>query len=65
VELIDAHEFRERYFSDRSRPSARTVTNWCAQQKLPARKIGGEWYIDAEIFEAESDQGLVTKILTA
>jgi len=25
---------------------------WCREGRLPARKIGGEWYVDLEAFDA-------------
>lgn len=65
MKLIDVHEFLDTYYSERSRPSARTVRNWCEKQQLPARQIGGKWFIDQEAFEADEDEELINKVLNA
>lgn len=63
MRLIDVHEFLDTYYSQRSRPSARTVRTWCEKRQLPARHIGGKWFIDQEAFEADEDQELIDKVL--
>lgn len=34
-------------------PVAETkLWRWCREGKLPARKIGGEWFVDLDVFDA-------------
>ncbi|GEM_PF-4350781 len=29
------------------------LQRWCRKRELPARKIGGEWYVDLDAFNTE------------
>ena len=65
MRLISINEFVDTYFSQQSRPSTRAVRNWCRDDKLPAKQIGGQWFIDAEAFEADDDADMMQRILAA
>ncbi len=44
--LITVNEYLEKYFSEESRPSKRTVWGWLRSGALPAEKFGKQYYLD-------------------
>ena len=46
-------------------PHTRTLQKWCANGDLPARKIGGVWYIDKDAFENSTGNDLADQILNS
>jgi len=57
--------FLDERFDPRSRPSMRTARSWCEHNQLPARKVGRNWFVDLEAFDAGSDDEIVNRILSA
>ena len=61
-------EWRQKYFTEHSRPAEITVTRWCRNYQqghtpsIPSKKIGGTWYIDDAKWLAEGD-ALVEQVL--
>lgn len=62
VMLTTVDNWRTRYFSRQSRPPRQTVLRWLREGKLPARKVGGRWYIDEAAWLANGDP-LVESVL--
>lgn len=56
-------EYRETYFTPRSQPSLVTLRRLCKSGRLPARKIGRNWYIDAGKLPRDKADELVDRIL--
>ena len=53
-----------KYFADDSRPSETTVRKWLREGHVPARKIGGSWFVDEHKWLAANDP-LVERVLKA
>lgn len=64
MRLIAPEAFAEKYFADESRPPPVTVRRWMRDGKVPARKIGGTWFVDEHAFLANGNP-LVQRILEA
>lgn len=47
------------------RPSTRTAQHWCVSGAVPAKKIGGRWFIDTEREKRETGNDLVDQVLRA
>lgn len=62
MRLITVEQWRTQYFKEGSRPSDRTVRRWLRNNKVPAKKVGGSWYIDEHRWLSEGD-GLVEGVL--
>jgi hypothetical protein len=58
------HEWSEKYFAEASRPPETTLRRWMQSGALPARKIGGSWFIDEHAWLAGGDD-LVQRVLEA
>ena len=56
-------EYRETYFTPRSRPSIRKLRYLCETGELPAHKLGRIWYIDADSLPEEQVNKLVERAL--
>lgn len=61
MKLIPLETFRERYFGE-PRPAEITLRRWAKTGKIPARKVGGEWYVDEAMWLADGDH-LVERVL--
>lgn len=53
-----------KYFTEESRPSEVTMRRWFRDGTVPARKIGGTWYVDEHAWLAQ-DNPLLLKVLEA
>ena len=42
---MSSREFRNKYFSEESRPTEMTIRNWIRNNKIEGRKIGGMYYV--------------------
>jgi hypothetical protein len=62
MKLLSAHAWAEKYFAPESRPAEITVMRWLRSGKVPARKVGGNWYIDEHAWLADGDE-LVLRVL--
>lgn len=60
MKKITINEYRQREFAEGSAPTERTVRNWCQDQEIPAKKLGGKWYI---LVEEKKVNPLVAKVL--
>lgn len=50
MKLVTLEKLNSMRFPDDPRPM-HMLQRWCRQRTLPARKIGGEWYVDLEEFD--------------
>lgn len=50
MNLITLAKLNELRFSADPRP-LQMLQRWCRRKELPARKIGGEWYVDLDAFD--------------
>jgi hypothetical protein len=64
VRFQSAANWAEKYFSEDSRPPEPTVRRWMQSGKVPAKKIGGSWFIDEDAWLAGGDV-LVERVLAA
>lgn len=64
MKLVDPAQFCARYFAPDSRPPESTLRRWLATGALPARKIGGSWFVDEDAWLAGGDD-LVARVLKA
>ena len=65
--LLTPKAWREKYFAESSRPPETTLRRWMQDGAIPARKIGGSWFIDEDAWLAGGDDlaadELVQKVL--
>jgi len=54
----------EKYFVEDSRPPEATLRRWMQNNIVPAKKIGGSWFIDEHSWLSHGDQ-LVERVLKA
>jgi hypothetical protein len=59
--LIPLETWRDRYFGE-PRPATVTIRRWAKNNKIPARKVGGEWFVDEAAWLARGDH-LVERVL--
>lgn len=59
--LLHLDDWRERYFAE-PKPAKVTVRRWARSNKIPARKVGGDWYVD-EVKWLAGGNRLVEKVL--
>lgn len=64
MRLMTPDAWALKYFSEESRPPAVTLRRWLRDGKVPARKIGGKWYVDEHVWLANGNE-LVLRILNA
>lgn len=57
-----ATEWADSTFSEASRPSEVTLARWLREGTVPARKVGGRWYVDQDAWLAGDDE-LVHRVL--
>lgn len=50
LNLVSPTRLNELRFSQDPLPLAK-LWRWCREGRLPARKIGGEWYVDLDAFD--------------
>lgn len=55
MRLVTADQFFERYFDEASRPSEATRRRWLQGRKIPAKKVGGTWFVDEHAWLADGD----------
>ncbi len=53
-----------KYFSDGSQPPEATLRRWMQHGAVPAKKIGGSWFIDEHAWLSHGDE-LVERVLKA
>lgn len=61
--LIELKEWMKSRFVNP--PSMRTAQNWCDKGYVPAKKIGGKWYVYYEQEILETGNELVDRVLLA
>jgi len=64
MHLMTAEKWLDRYFDPSSRPSIATLQRWLRDGKIPAKKVGGTWFIDEHAWLADGDD-LVARVLKA
>lgn len=64
MRLMTPQAWLEKYFDEASRPSEVTLARWLRAGKVPARKVGGTWYINEHAWLAGDDE-LVRRVLDA
>lgn len=64
MQLLTPADFCHKHFGPDSQPPETTLRKWLRDGVLPARKIGGRWYIDELAFLAGDDE-LVERVLKA
>lgn len=52
MNLVSLSTFNAKRFPDDPR-SPSELQRWCREKYLPARKIGGEWFVDLDAFDAQ------------
>lgn len=62
IHLLRPTEWVARYFDEGSRPPAPTLRKWMQNGDIPARKIGGSWFVDETAWLAAGDE-LVARVL--
>ena len=62
LKLMLATEWSAKYFAEGSQPSEVTLARWMRDGKVPARKVGGKWYVDEDAWLA-GDDPLVLHVL--
>jgi hypothetical protein len=53
-----------KYFAEDSRPAEPTLRRWMQNNVVPAKKIGGSWFIDEHAWLTGGDE-LVERVLEA
>ncbi len=64
MHLMTTEKWLDRYFDPSSRPSIATLQRWLRDGKIPAKKVGGTWFIDEHAWLADGDD-LVERVLKA
>lgn len=50
MNLVSLPRLNELRFAQDPQPMAK-LWRWCREAKLPARKVGGEWFVDLDAFD--------------
>ena len=61
--LISIEGYINKEFDPDGAPSPITVRRWCNKGEIPARKIGGQWYIERNDQIQTTGNPLVDKVL--
>ena len=61
--LISIDEFLETAFSEKSRPTRRTLIRQIQKKLLPGKKIGRTYFIDAKLYAQLTGDPLVDRVL--
>lgn len=64
MRLMTPTAWVDRYFNEDSRPPEPTLRRWMQNGAVPAKKIGGSWFIDEHEWLADGD-ALVEHVLRA
>jgi len=62
MRLMTPSAWVRKYFAEDSHPAEGTVRKWLREGHLPARKIGGSWFVDEHEWLADGDE-LVLRVL--
>lgn len=63
-ELIDISEFTNRVWGPKGTPPTdQAIRNMVRRDELPGRKIGRKWYIDWKLYQMNTGDNLVDKVL--
>lgn len=62
--LMDLDQWRQARFAGRP-PSMTTVRRWCREGHVPAKKMGGTWFIDLDAERRQTGNPLADAILEA
>lgn len=54
MSLVSPARFNELRFADDPQPLTK-LWRWCREKRVPARKIGGDWFIDLDAFDRQKD----------
>ena len=60
--LILISEWQKKRFEGEA-PSSTCIARWCREGLIPAKKIGGLWFIDVDAEEIQSGNELVDSVL--
>lgn len=55
MQLMELPAWSEKYFAAESRPSDAQARRWARKGSIPARKVGGTWFIDEHAWLASED----------
>ena len=64
MKLVDAKTWAERTFDPESMPPEVTLQRWLRTGAVPARKVGGRWFVDEHAWLAGGDD-LMLRVLEA
>lgn len=64
MKLMLAQQWAEKYFDEGSRPSEQLLGRWCREERIPSKKVAGQWYVDEHAWLAGGDD-LVAQVLAA
>ena len=62
MQFMTIDRWAEKYFSEDSRPPEATMRRWMQTGAVPARKIGGSWYVEVHAWLAAGNP-LVERVL--
>lgn len=60
--LMDPDQWRKARFAGRP-PAMSTIRKWCREGVLPAKKIGGAWFIDLDAEKMMTGNELADSVL--
>jgi hypothetical protein len=63
MRLASLKEYREEYYTARSRPSIARLRRLAEKGHIPAVKQGARWFVDIDKVEHDDTDALVEKIL--
>lgn len=64
--MIPVQEWIERRFGDaKKKPHAQSVRRWIDSGAVPGKKIGGRYFVDAELEQQLTGDELVDRVLLA
>jgi len=59
VNYVSLEKLNALRFADDPQPMQK-LWRWCREGRLPARKIGGEWFVDLDEFDGKSVNAAVS-----
>lgn len=62
--LMKISEYREDYFTPKSRPTQATVKSWIREGYVYGEQLGGVWYVDPERQVVTAKNDLVLKVMS-
>ena len=65
--LIKVSEFIKRVYGKENStpPTPQTITRWCRMGLIPAEQIGKLWYIKWDIYQKQTGNNLVDRVLNS